>query len=127
MPRTFRLHKLVRDNIVAFNVDRGAKVEYETLEGDALQQALVAKIIEEANELQNAKISVEELADVQEIIDQIAENAGISQEDIAEAQEQKNAKNGAFKQGHFIETLTLPDDNEWVQYYASDSKRFPEL
>jgi hypothetical protein len=41
--------------------------------------------------------------------------------------ELKNAKNGAFKKGHFIENLSLPADNEWVKYYASDPERFPEV
>lgn len=125
--RTFRLHKLVRDKIVEFNVASGGKVDYKTLKGDELQQTLIAKIIEEAKELQDAKISVEELADVQEVIDQLAENAGITKQDIAATQQQKNTKNGAFKNGHFIENLSLPEDNKWVKYYASDPKRFPEV
>lgn len=127
MTRTFRLQKLVRDNIVEFNIARGGAVDYKTLEDDELQQALVTKIIEEAKELLNDDISVSELADLQEIIDQIAENAGISKEEIAAAQAEKNTKNGAFKKGHFIETLTLPEGNEWIGYYAADPERFPEL
>ena len=39
----------------------------------------------------------------------------------------KNAKNGAFKKGHFIEQLCLPTDSKWANYYADDPERFPEV
>lgn len=125
--RTFQLNKLVRDRIVEFNLARGGKVEYTVLEGGTFTKALVAKLVEEAKELQGSQVSVEELADLQEIINQIRENLGVTEEDLQAVQDKKRLKNGGFKKGHFIQKLTLPANNEWVKYYASDPTRFPEL
>jgi predicted house-cleaning noncanonical NTP pyrophosphatase (MazG superfamily) len=125
--RTFRLNKLVRDKIVEFNVGYGGLVKYKTLKGEELNNALVAKLIEEAKELLGAKLSAEELADIREIIDQLAKNLKISKEELKKLQTKKNVKNGAFKKGHFIEHLSLPNDHKWAKYYASNPDRFPEV
>jgi predicted house-cleaning noncanonical NTP pyrophosphatase (MazG superfamily) len=124
--RTFRLHKLVRDKIVDFNITCGGRVEHKVLEADELRRALIAKIVEEATEMTEG-VTVDELADVQEALDQLAANAGISKDSIVVAQTEKNTKNGAFKKGHFVETLTLPEGNEWIDYYAADPEKFPEV
>jgi predicted house-cleaning noncanonical NTP pyrophosphatase (MazG superfamily) len=125
--RTFKLNKLVRDLIVEFNTARGGLVKFKTLSGKELNNALITKLIEEAKELQNSEMSAHELADLKEILDQLAKNLGISTKELKDLQKIKNAKNGAFKKGHFIENLSLPADNEWVKYYASDPERFPEV
>ena len=127
MARTFRLQKLVRDNIVGFNEEQGAEVSYKTLEGEELQQALTAKIIEEAKELQDGNVTVGELADVQEVLDQLMLHAGVTKEEVAAVQNDKNTQNGAFTNGHFIETLTLPEGNKWIEYYAADPQKYPEI
>ena len=89
--------------------------------------ALVEKLIEEAKELKSAKMSVEEIADLQEIIDQICKNLKISSQELAHVQKAKRDKNGGFENGDFIETVTLPADNKWAKYYAADPDRFPEV
>lgn len=57
--RTFKLNKLVRDKIVEFNIGYGGVVEYKTLSGEKLNNALVAKLVEEAKELQASELSIE--------------------------------------------------------------------
>jgi predicted house-cleaning noncanonical NTP pyrophosphatase (MazG superfamily) len=125
--RTFRLNKLVRDKIIEYNIGYGGKVQYKTLRGEKLNNALVVKLVEEAKELQSGELSAEELADLKEIIEQIAENIKISIEEIETIQKMKKTKNGAFKKGYFIEELTLPAEHKWALYYASDPERFPEI
>lgn len=125
--RTFKLNKLVRDKIVEMNIGYGGKVDYKTLSGQKLTAALVDKLIEEAEELKAFELSADELADLKEIIEQIAKNLKITDKELAAAQAKKRAKNGGFTKGHFIETLTLPADNKWSAYYAADPERFPEI
>ncbi len=125
--RTFRLHKLVRDKVIQFTVDQGGEVEATKLAGTDFNKALVTKLIEEATELQNAELSVEELADLKEIIDQLCRNMKITPEVFAKIQREKRNKNGGFKNGDFIETVSLPADNKWAAYYASQPERFPEV
>lgn len=124
--RTFRLNKLVRDKIVEHHQHMGGKVVQRRLRGNELIIALADKLIEEAKELKKDP-TADEIADVHEVLRQIATERGISEADIAEAQERKREKNGGFEKGNFIETVTLPADNAWAEYYAADPKRFPEI
>jgi predicted house-cleaning noncanonical NTP pyrophosphatase (MazG superfamily) len=125
--RTFRLNKLVRDGIIEFTTGYGGSAKYKVLNGRELNEALINKLIEEARELKNNGPSVEELADLQEIISQIAKNLKITDTEIMAVQDKKRSKNGGFTKGHFIKTLTAPADSKWAEYYGSDPKRFPEV
>lgn len=124
--RTFRLSKLVRDKIVERHEDMGGSVVYRQLKGRELIAALANKVIEEARELQENP-TADEIADVREALSKIATGCGISEAEIAAAQERKREKNGGFENGDYIETVTLPADNKWADYYAADPERFPEI
>ena len=127
--RTFKLNKLVRDNIVKYHLEIGGagSVKYRTLSADKLTKALLTKLKEEANELKTSDLSVGEIADLQELVEALAAHLGVDQKDLAKRQTEKRKHNGAFKKGHFIDTVTLPADNKWAKYYAADPKRFPEI
>lgn len=125
--RTFRLNKLVRDKIIELTEGYGGSVESKTLTGRQFNYALIDKLIEEAEELKNSNKPAGELADLQEIIGQLAKNLKITEEEITKIQSEKRAKNGGFTQGHYVKTLTAPGDSQWADYYASDPKRFPEV
>lgn len=124
--RTFKLNKLVRDKIVAYHLEHG-QTKYRTLKDKDLTRALLKKIIEEANEMRDSNLSVGELADLQELVDSLRKHLKISPAKLAKRQEQKRKTNGGFTKGHYIDTVSLPADNEWANYYAADPKRFPEV
>jgi hypothetical protein len=75
----------------------------------------------------NSKEILEELADLQEVLDQLAKDAGISKKQIAAAQKEKRSSNGGFENGDFIEQETWPAEYKWAKYYANDPGRFPEV
>lgn len=125
--RTFKLNKLVRDKIVESTEAQGGVVNYKKLSGQKLTDALVKKFIEEAEELKVSELSVDELADLKEIIEQIAKDLKIRDKELTAAQAEKRVKNGGFTKGHFIKTINLPADNKWTKYYAAEPKRFPEI
>ena len=125
--RTFKLNKLVRDKIVESTHAQGGSVKFKTLKGKQLTKALLTKLMEEANELKASDLSVGELADLQELVDALAEHLGTKKSELLQHQAEKKARNGAFKKGHFIDKLSLPADNKWAKYYAADPKRFPEI
>ncbi|HET7529020.1 MAG TPA: hypothetical protein VFJ84_02210 [Candidatus Saccharimonadales bacterium] len=126
--RTFRLNKLVRDKLVKINIDMGGEVDYSVLSGEKLNKELLKKLVEEAKELEaEAEISAGELADLQEILDQLIKNYGLTKADIKAKQAKKRVANGGFREGHYIKKLTLPADNKWADYYAADPKRFKEI
>ncbi len=126
-PRTFKLNKLVRDKIINAHIDEGGSVSSINISGNRLNSELIKKLQEEAKELKNSKLSIEELADLQEILDQLLKNLGISKKEIKLVQKKKNIKKGGFKKGHFIKTVTLPTASKWTEYYAAEPKRFPEV
>lgn len=127
--RTFRLHKLVRDKIIAQSLAEGMQVDAKKLADTEYLAALKAKLLEEAAELplDNREELLQELADVAEVLDALLDTNGFSRNDLRQKREAKNAKAGAFKNRDFIETITLPDDNRWVEYYAGQPDRFPEV
>ena len=125
--RTFKLNKLVRDEIVQSTEVQDGVVNYKKLSGTELTAALIQKLAEEIEELKGANFSASELADLKEIIEQLAKNLKITDEQLKAVQTKKRQDNGAFEKGHFIKTLTLPADNKWAKYYAADPKRFPEV
>jgi len=49
--RTFRLDKLVRDKIVQKTQDDGGSVKFRVIKGKELNQALLRKLVEEAQEM----------------------------------------------------------------------------
>ncbi len=126
--RTFKLNKLVRDKIVDYHLKFG-EVDYRVLKGREYLESLKTKILEEAQEMDvaDAEHLFKELADLQEVIDCILTEIGKTKRDLEVAQAKKNQKSGSFKKKHFINTVTLPSDNEWAQYYAKDPGRFPEI
>lgn len=125
--RTFKLDKLVRDKIVQIHLDMDGKVDYKTLKGKELSAALVDKLVEESKELKASALSAGELADIKEILDQIAKNLKIKDEQLSVAQIKKRQNNGGFEKGHYVSTVTLPAENKWTKYYAADPERFPEV
>jgi predicted house-cleaning noncanonical NTP pyrophosphatase (MazG superfamily) len=123
--RTFNLNKLVRDKIVENLIERGGEVAYEKLEGEQLIEALLAKLHEEVGELGD-EISLEELADIAEVVEAIALAKGHRRIELDSAKYDKHKEKGGFAAGHFVTRVTLPVDDEMAQYFASDPKRFPE-
>lgn len=125
--RTFKLNKLVRDKIIQSTEAHGGKVTYRQIKGKELRRALVDKLIEEAQELKNSKLSAEELADIKELLIALRESLKIHAGGLEDARRKKADANGRFKKGYYIEELTLPADNKWAKYYTKDPKRFPEI
>lgn len=125
--RTFKLNKIVRDGIVLSTQQQGGVVDYKTVKGKDKIRLLVAKLSEEVAELRADKTpSLDELADVKEIIEQLVVDTGHTNDELQRVQDAKNQRIGSLSGGVYVRTMTLPSSNKWAQYYASDPKRFPE-
>lgn len=97
--------KLVRDRTPQIALERGDDAHFT--EAKDLLAALKRKLVEEAFEVGAAcstKDLAEELADVRDISIAIAREAGVTEEDIAEASKKKNAERGGFNQGVILES-----------------------
>ena len=101
LPEENEYPKLIRDKIPEIiKAHDGRDVQVETLSGEEFEKQLRRKMIEEASELAAADTDdhlLEEIADVQELIDEIIEFKGYTHEQAKVVQDQKRDKRGGFK------------------------------
>ena len=128
---TFRYAKLVRDNIPRFHEESGHTITSKKLSGKELVRALAEKLHEEADEVDealNREELVEEIADVQQIINDFCMVSGISIEELTHVMDKKAERKGGFAEGAYIETVTMPDENDqWVAYCRKSPEKYPEI
>ena len=99
-------NKLVRDNIPNIIQNNGEKAITRVLEDDEYKLELYKKLMEEANEVINSKNSdetIEELADVFEILKAIAKLNDKNFDDVIEMANNKRVKRGGFEERIFLE------------------------
>lgn len=99
-------NKLVRDKILAIIARNGDTAEMRVLEDD--QEFLVelcAKLVEEAKEVQ-AEPSVDELADVLEVLYGIGAQLGYSPQAIEEVRSKKAEARGGFSERIYLISTT---------------------
>ena len=89
-------HKLVRDFIPNIIEADGKTCIYETLSDDDYIYLLDQKLNEELTEYQDSK-SLEELADILEVIQAIVKARGWTLEELERIRANKAAKRGGFK------------------------------
>ena len=101
-----KIKKLVRDNIPDIIIANGRQPKIKIIKGHDLLLALNEKLVEEHEEYisepDNNK-SVEELADMFEVIICLAKNKGFNREDFLNLAQSKSLKNGSFDKGYFYE------------------------
>jgi predicted house-cleaning noncanonical NTP pyrophosphatase (MazG superfamily) len=97
-------NKLVRDKIPAIIAADGKKLKSRILNDEEHLQALIKKLSEELKEFEEA-LSVEELADLQEIIHAIADAIGTNKQELEKVREEKAEKRGGFNQKIFLESV----------------------
>ena len=88
-------NKLVRDRIPEIIEASGKTCVTEVLSREAYLQALDAKLNEELAEYQESK-SLEELADLLEVMGAVVKARGYTWEDLTRIREEKRAARGAF-------------------------------
>ena len=104
MERIF--NKLVRDNIPDIIASNGEESVTRILTDEEYEVALYKKLLEETNEVISSKSSgetLEELADVLEILMSIAKLNGKTLDDVLKIAAQKKLKRGGFEKRIFLE------------------------
>ena len=98
-------NKLVRDNIPNIIENNGEVAVTRVLDDEEYKKELYKKLLEEANEVINSteKETLEELADVLEILSSIASLNNKFIEDIIEIARMKRDKRGGFQKKLFLE------------------------
>jgi len=127
---TFRFNKLVRDKLPGIYEKLDQRITWRHLNGLALLKALQDKLIEESAEIpfenNNIESIIDELADVEQVMDDIKAKLAISDIEVEKAKQRKLVKKGGFSNGIFVESIELKDDDEWVEYYRRESEKYKE-
>lgn len=97
-------NKLVRDKIPEIIAANGEKAITRLLNDKEYLKELIKKLKEEAKEFE-AEPSVEELADIKELVIAIREALGIHSGELEEVRRKKAVTNGRFKKKIFLESV----------------------
>lgn len=89
-------NKLVRDRIPEIIESKGGKAEYRFLSDEEYRHFLEVKLDEEAGEYHRDK-TIEELADVLEVVYALAAAHGCSKEDLEQIYQKKHEARGGFE------------------------------
>lgn len=128
---TFQFNKLVRDKLPAIYKKLNETIVYRSLRREELQIALRQKLIEEAAEIPleggDRTSIINEISDVEQVLDDLKSELGISNEELNQAKQKKYSVKGGFTDGIFIEQIELLDGDKWIEYYRAEPSKYPEL
>ena len=109
-------NKLVRDNIPEeINNIEGRKANYKILSNEEYLIELDKKLFEEAHEFIEEH-SIEELADLIEVISAIMKFKNISLEDVKKARKLKNDEKGKFEEKIYLMDVEQEYEDEREEY-----------
>jgi predicted house-cleaning noncanonical NTP pyrophosphatase (MazG superfamily) len=95
-------NKLVRDRIPEIISNSGGTAQIRRIDSDnEYIHELIKKLLEEANEVAENP-SIEELADVREVIDALLRALGFTEQELLAVQREKATKNGKFDDRLFL-------------------------
>lgn len=130
MPK-FTFKKLIRDNILEEHQKAGHEIDYSILAGIDLKRALRQKLHEETDEIPMRETAdeeiIEEVADVQQVVDDLKATYGLTNGEVEKAQKSKYAKKGGFQRGVYIDTVNADESDEWVSYYRNHPLKYHEV
>ena len=95
-------NKLIRDRIPEIIAATGKTAQIRVLSDKGYVAALERKLTEEVSEYLESRATVE-LADVLEVVQALADNAGVPFEELMAIKAEKQRANGAFQKRLFLE------------------------
>ena len=102
-------NKAIRDKIPEIIKESGYDCNVKTLSDDEFLHKLEDKLVEELEEYQESK-SVEELADILEVIHRICEIKGMTNNQLEELRLKKSKERGGFKENLFLIDTTKSEE-----------------
>ena len=97
-------NKLVRDKVPDIIRAEGKEPKIRILSKEEYMEALLAKLAEELEEFRQDR-SLEELADLQEVVLAMADALNVTYQQLAKAVSTKTLNRGAFKKRIFLESV----------------------
>lgn len=128
--KKFKQNKLWRDKTIENLEKQGSKIHWHILELEQFQQELKKKLLEEANEIVAAKNNdelISEIADVLEVIDEIAKSHGFTEKQILLAKESKRNERGRFTTRQYVTFAEHPIGSDSERYCLASPDKYPEI
>jgi len=126
----FRVDKLIRDRLPAIMRGQGLSV-FDRRLGDAEFDArLRDKLVEEALEARSATSRAElidELADLSEVMDALAQVNGVTKDEIEVRRLAKRAERGGFDERVYNAAVEGEADLPAVAYYLARPQQYPQV
>ena len=110
--KTIRYHKLVRDRIPEIIEESGKTCVWSVLSEEDYLRLLDEKLNEELAEYQESK-SMEELADLMEVIRAVAAARGSDIAEVERIRKEKAEKRGGFEKRILLESVTEEQGRPW--------------
>ena len=102
-------NKLIRDRIPEIIAATGKTAQIRVLSDEEYADALERKLTEEVSEYLESKEPME-LADILQVIEALAENAGVSFDELLTMKAAKQRANGAFRRRLLLEYVEGDND-----------------
>ena len=128
--QSFKVDKLVRDNIPDFLRAKGITVDERVMDTNEYAQRLKEKLIEEGLEVLRAKKLdklIEEIGDVMEVVYALAEALGVSFEEIESRRLAKRDASGGFARRIYSAKVEMEASNPATHYYKQRPDDYPEI
>lgn len=105
MKKVVKYNKLIRDRIPEIIKEAGWKPTVRTLKKSEFLNAVKKKVFEEAGELIQSKDKkgiIDEIVDIQELLDVLASEIGLTELEVKKLQAAKRKKRGGFRKRLFL-------------------------
>jgi diadenosine tetraphosphate (Ap4A) HIT family hydrolase/predicted house-cleaning noncanonical NTP pyrophosphatase (MazG superfamily) len=128
--KRFKVDKLIRDKLPELMRSKGIVVHERVIESQEFISRLKEKLIEEAREVEQAETRdelAEELADVLEVVRTLAQENGISIDEIEKFRLNKREFKGGFDSRIYNPFIDIQEDSPAIAYYVSKANQYPEI
>ncbi|WP_341752914.1 MULTISPECIES: nucleoside triphosphate pyrophosphohydrolase [unclassified Candidatus Tisiphia] len=126
----FKIDKLIRDLVPGIMRSRGVSVFERSMKEDEYIQRLKDKLLEEAQEVIDAKTPdevSEELADLLEVIYALGKEYNLSMEQIETKRLVKKQQNGGFDNRIYSSHIEMSSDNKDIGCFLARPEKHPEI
>ncbi|MDR3551061.1 MAG: nucleoside triphosphate pyrophosphohydrolase [Candidatus Babeliales bacterium] len=126
----FKVDKLIRDNIPQRLISKKIKSHERIMGQPEYIKALTTKLVEEAHECieaQNLNELIEELGDVLEVINALAQAHNIDMKCIEEKRLQKQITHGSFNKRIYCDYIDIEETNPYFNDYALRPHKYPKI
>lgn len=128
--RKFIQNKLWRDKAPELMEQMGSVIHCKNLNNADYDKELRKKLIEEIQEVTNAKNQqefLEELADIFEVIDALCALHQINKNDILAVQKKKKQQRGGFYERKFVTIAEHAEGSFGEKYCLAQPEKYPEV